>query len=327
MWRDCVRTVQNPLHVGRSGLGASQAGFAVTVFVLTNLVAGMAAQAVGSQSANPRMAFEVASIRPDKSTGRPISDFPIGPGRVYVPRGGIFRATHIRLIQYIGFAYKLTQSEMAYLADHVPDWVTTEGFDITARVEGTPSEDQLRLMMRSLLEDRFKLAIHKQDREVPVLALVLAKPGTTGPHLLPHLSDQPCPKTEPTAEARETVSGGFPVACHGIVILPPSAPGRIRFGARDVTLSFIADDLSGSAVANLGRPLIDGTGLTGTFDFTLECTPELNGPLPSDETFRPDPSGPTFREALQEQLGLKLESQKGTIEVFVIDHVEHPTGN
>jgi hypothetical protein len=55
---------------------------------------------------------------------------------------------------------------MAYLADHVPDWVTTEGFDITARVEGTPSEDQLRLMMRSLLEDRFKLAIHKQDREV-----------------------------------------------------------------------------------------------------------------------------------------------------------------
>jgi hypothetical protein len=189
MWRDCVgklqsvqrhpaaarwRTLQNPLHVGRSGLRASQAGFAVTVFVLTNLVVGVEAQAVGNQSANHRMAFEVASIRPDKSTGRPISDFPIGPGRIYVPRGGIFRATHIALIQYIGFAYNLTQSEMAYLAGHGPDWGTTEGFDITARVEGTPSEDQLRLMMQSLLEDRFKLAIHKQDREVPVLALVLA---------------------------------------------------------------------------------------------------------------------------------------------------------
>jgi uncharacterized protein (TIGR03435 family) len=271
--------------------------------------------------------FEAASIRPDKSTGRPVSDFPIGPGRVYVPRGGVFSATHILLIQYIGFAYELTHSQMAYLADHVPDWVTTEGFDITARIEGTPSEAQLRLMMRSLLEDRFKLAIRNQNREVPVLALVLARPGTTGPHLLPHSSDQPCPKTAPSAEATETVAGGFPVACHGIVMLPSSAPGRDRLGARDVTLSFIADAFSGSAVANLGSPVIDRTGLTGTFDFTLECTPELNGALPPDETFRPDQSGPTFREALQEQLGLKLESQKTNIEVFVIDHVERPSEN
>jgi len=342
MWRDCVgklqtvprdpaaagrRIVQNPSHVGRSGLRAPQVEFAVAVFVLTNLVLGMAAQTVDSQSAKPHMAFEVASIRPDKSTGRPISDFPIGPGRVYVPRGGIFRATHVLLIQYIGFAYNLTHSQMAYLADHVPNWVITEGFDITASVEGKPTEDQLRLMMQSLVEDRFKLAIHKQDREVPVLALVLAKPGTTGPHLLPHSSDQPCPKTAPTAEARETVSGGFPVACHGIVMLPPSAPGRDRLGARDVTLSFMADALSGSAVANLDRPVIDGTGLTGTFDFTLECTPELNGPQPPDDTFRSDPSRPTFREALQEQLGLELESQKGTIKMLVIDHVEHPAEN
>jgi len=308
-------------------LRAPQVGFAVAVFVCTNLVLGVAAQTVDSQSAKPGMAFEVASIRPDKSTGRPISDFPIGPGRVYVPREGIFRATHILPIQYIGFAYDLTHSQMAYLANHVPDWVVTEGFDITARVEGKPSEDQLRLMMQSLFEDRFKLAIHKQDREVPTLALVLARPGITGPVLLPHSFDAPCPKTAPTAEARETVSGGFPVACHGIVMLPPSASGRFRLGARDVTLGFIADALSGSALTNLDRPLIDRTGLTGTFDFTLECAPELSAPRPLDDKSPQDSSGPTFREALQEQLGLKLESQKSTIQMFVIDHVEHPSEN
>lgn len=314
-------------YLDRSCLGARWAGFAVIVFVLTNVLPGMAAQSLDSQSAKPRLAFEVSSVRPDKSQGRPVSDFPIGPGRVYVPRGGVFRAMHILPIQYIGFAYNLTESQMANLAAHVPNWVITEGFSITASVAGQPSEDQLRLMMQSLLEDRFNLEIHKQDRELPVLALVLAKPGRTGPRLTPHSLDPPCPKTAPPAEAQESVSAGFPVACHGIVVLPPSAPGRFRLGARDVTLSFITDALGGSAVANLGRPLIDRTGLTGTFDFLLECTSELNGPSPPNETSQPDPSGLGFREALQEQLGLKLQSQKGTVQMFVIDHVEHPTEN
>ena len=110
-------------------------------------------------------------------------------------------------------------------------------------------------------------------------------------------------------------------------MLPPSVPGRMRAGARDLTLSIMADSFSGSPATDLGRPLIDGTGLTGAFDFTLEWTPELNGPLPSDGTFRPDPTGLTFQEALRDQLGLKLESQKGNIEVFVVDHVERPSEN
>lgn len=304
-----------------------QAVLATAMFVLLDPVLGTAAQPKNNQSATPRMSFEVASVRPDKSTGRPTSDFPIGPARVYVPRAGVFRAAHILLFQYIGFAYNLTHSQMMYLAAHVPDWLTTEGFDITARVDGTASKEQLRLMMQSLLEDRFKLAIHKENREVPVWALVLEKAGTTGPHLLPHSSDPACPMTAPPAEAAETVSAGFPVTCHGIVLLPPGAPGRYRIGARDVTLSFIADALSGSAVANLDRPLIDKTGLTGTFDFALECTDGLNGPPPPNEAARPEPSMPTFREALEEQLGLKLESQKSTVELFVVDHVEHPTEN
>lgn len=301
--------------------------FAVAIFVLTkSLMLGLAAQTPVSHPAKARMAFEVASIRPDKSPGRPRSDFPIGSGRVYVPRGGIFRATHVLLFQFIGFAFDMTHSQMMYMAQHVPDWVTTEGFDITARAEGKPSEDQLRVMMQSLLADRFKLAIRKEERQLPLLALVLARSGHTGPHLLVHSSDPPCPNTAPPPETRETVSGEFPVACHGIVLLPPSSPGRMRVGARDVTMKHIADFFSGSAV-DVGRPLVDGTGLTGTFDFTLEWTPELNGSLPPNETFRPDLSGPGFRQALREQLGLKLESRKDTITEFVVDHVEHPTEN
>ena len=142
------------------------AGRDIAIVVLMSLVPSMRAQTAESVSETSRVAFEVASIRADTSEGRPISDFPIGPGRVYVPRGGLFRAKHVLLIQYIGFAYDLTHSQETYLADHVPEWVLRQGFDITARVEGRPSEDRLRGMMRSLLEERFKLAIHKQGREI-----------------------------------------------------------------------------------------------------------------------------------------------------------------
>jgi uncharacterized protein (TIGR03435 family) len=73
--------------------------------------------------------------------------------------------------------------------------------------------------------------------------------------------------------------------------------------------------------------MTDQTGLSGTFDFTLEFTPELTGPLPPGATFQPDASGPTMEEALREQLGLKLESSKTTMEVQVLDHVERPSEN
>ena len=82
-----------------------------------------------------------------------------------------------------------------------------------------------------------------------------------------------------------------------------------------------------SVMADLGRPVLDQTGLNGVFDFTLEWTPDINGPSPSSAAFQPDPSGPTFLEALKEQLGLKLDSQTGPVEVFVIDHIEMPSEN
>jgi uncharacterized protein (TIGR03435 family) len=90
-------------------------------------------------------------------------------------------------------------------------------------------------------------------------------------------------------------------------------------------LGFIADSLS--VAADLGRPMLDQTRLSGTFDFILEWIPEVQGPLPPGADIQPDPSGPDFQEALREQLGLKLESQKGPVDILVVDHVEHPSEN
>jgi uncharacterized protein (TIGR03435 family) len=182
----------------------------------------------------------------------------------------------------------------------------------------------MRLMMRSLLADRFKLAIHYENREVPVFAFVLSKSGKTGPKLQPHSDESPCPTEQPTSSTPAIVDG-LPAFCNGIYPLHPSVPGCLRFGGRRVTIGFIADTFS--AGTNLGRPMIDQTGLSGTFDFTLEWMPERRGPAPPGADVGPDSSGPSFEEALREQLGIKLQSQKGSISVLVVDHVERPSAN
>jgi uncharacterized protein (TIGR03435 family) len=99
----------------------------------------------------------------------------------------------------------------------------------------------------------------------------------------------------------------------------------MRVGARDVTLAFVTD--SSSTTAGFGRPIIDRTGLTGTFDFTLEWSRQLRSPQPPGADFQPDTSGPGFTDAVREQLGIKLESQKASVEVLVGDRIEHPSEN
>jgi uncharacterized protein (TIGR03435 family) len=277
-------------------------------------------------------AFDVASVKPNKSNNPPRSNFPLGPGEVYVPNGGLFSATNFPLATYIFFAYRIKGNQAQYLLPQLPDWVRIERFDIQARADGNPSKYQMRLMMQSLLADRFKLATHNQTREVPVFAWVLAKPGKTGPQLQPHPDGSPCPTNAPPPSApasaqtpSQTVAGGFPALCNGLFPLAPSAPGHLRTGARNVTLGFIADSLSYEA--DLGRPMVDQTGLSGTFDFTLEWMPEIQSSAAPSADFQPDPSGPSFQEALREQLGIQLQSQKGSVSVLVVDHVEHPSEN
>ena len=107
--------------------------------------------------------------------------------------------------------------------------------------------------------------------------------------------------------------------------MQPSAPGRVNLGARNVPIGLLAVSLTGWG--NLDRPILDQTGLSGTFDYHLEWTPQFEGPVPPGASFQPDPTGPTFLEALKEQFGLKLEPQTGPVDIIVVDHLEHPSEN
>lgn len=190
----------------------------------------------------------------------------------------------------------------------------------------------MRVMMRSLLADRFRLAVHNETREVPVLAFVLSKAGKIGPRLRPHLEDSPCQTSGPPPPAPgsapsppQTVAGGLPALCNAVFPMPTNGAGRLRYAGRNVTIGFIADSLTGPA--NLGSPMIDQTGLTGTVDFTLEWAREIRRAIRPGVDLPPDSSGPSFEEALQEQLGIKLRSQKSSMSVLVVDHVERPSEN
>jgi uncharacterized protein (TIGR03435 family) len=285
--------------------------------------------------AGGKMAFDVASVKQDTTAQSPTtvsSNIALGPGDYYTPTGGLFSVTNIPLNVYIAFAYKLTGNQTRSLLTELPKWATTDRFDIQARAAaGDPTKDQMRLMMQSLLMDRFKLAVHFETRQLPVFELVLDKPEKNGPQLQPHPADSACSTVPPAPSAAGSpappaiVAGGFPITCGGIQPMQASVPGRVRAGARNVTMELIASTLT--AFGDLDRPVLNHTGLSGTFDLLLEWTPQFNGPLPPGVNFQPDESGPTFQQALKEQLGLKLESQNGPVAVLVIDHIEQPSAN
>jgi uncharacterized protein (TIGR03435 family) len=280
------------------------------------------AAALAAQSAS-QPAFDIVSVKVSKSSTPSYSNVPMGPGDAFKPTGGYFSSTNLPLISYIAFAYKLMGTQARDLLEQSPAWIGADRFDIQARVEGNPGKDEMRLMMRSLLADRFKVSVHLETRQLPVAALVVAKEGQLGPQIQPHPADSPCPLD--VAPSGIVPDGRFPVLCGGLLQMPPSAPGRLRFGARNVTIAFIATSLS--AGTNSGRPMVDRTGLEGKFDFNLEWSQEIPVRAGAEPQLEQPPPGPTFEAALREQLGFKLESQKGPVSVWVLDRVEHPTGN
>jgi uncharacterized protein (TIGR03435 family) len=295
------------------------------------------AQAGWTQSASTgqlSVTFDVASVRQHNpgagEDGNDLqSNVPLGPGNVYTPTGGLLRSRNMPLLTYIAFAYKMTDGQLEAFRAMVPDWVAADRFDIEARTENQAvTKDQLRLMMRSLLAERFKLAVHYETREAPVFGLVLVKPGTTGPNLQAPLPGATCtgdPSAQTSTDAAkgspssETIAGGFPTICGGILGLQASASDRYSFGARDVPMSVIANALT--SWGNLGRPVVDKTGLAGNYNFVLDFVPEH---LQDSAT---GAGGPTFREALKQQLGLRLEPEKAPVQIVVFDHIEHATAN
>ena len=267
-----------------------------------------------------KMSFDVASVKPNNSGGRFASNIgPLYPGAPYSPTGGFFSATKVNLAMLIMFAYDLDSAQTLNLFNHLPKWGTTDRFDVQAKSEANPSREQMRMMMQSLLADRFKLAAHRETKEGPIYALVLVKPGQLGPQLKP---DAEGCSTDP-ASASTTSSAGssdeLPPIC-GAVRMPPTAPGRMRIGGRSETMKTFAMNLD-----RVDRPVVDRTGLIGGFDLNMEYQPD--DPQSPGANSQPDKDGPTFLEALREQLGLKLEPQTGPVTVLVVDHVEKPMPN
>jgi len=291
------------------------------------------------KAAGGKMAFEVASVRLNPGPLAP-SNFRLSPDDAYANTGGLLNADS-PLGNYIEFAYKIlpTREQWEAMYAHLPKWITTANYEIHARAPiPNPSKDQMRLMMQSLLKERFGLIVHYETRATPVFEMSPSKPGRLGPKLHRHEDEPSCSVTAPPGAGLlgNTTPGG--VALKGPDVYPATCGGvEARFephqmmlmGARDTTMDMIASSLQ---IGRLGRPIVNRTGLSGRYDFTLEWAPEpgtfKTGPGASpQETPASDPQSPTFMQAIEDQLGLKLKPGNAPLKVLTIDHVERPSEN
>jgi uncharacterized protein (TIGR03435 family) len=242
--------------------------------------------------------FDAASIKPNTSPSE-------GSGYGRTPGSGRFTATNNALQSLITTAYKLKDFQIS----GGPPWIKSDRYDVTAvSAQTNVTPEQFRTMLQALLAERFKLAVHTETKEVAVYALTPAKTGLK----ITAITDVDCPKYEKDN-----------VPCGAFYLGPTELSGR------NVSMSFFTEALS----ALLSRPVIDKTGFTGKFDVNLEFSP--------DGTTSYGPAGftqqgvsataadnkPSVFTALQDKLGLKLESQKALGEILVIDHAEKPSEN
>lgn len=243
----------------------------------------------------PLPSFEVASIK--LHVGDPMgARVPIGSGATDPSR---WNASNMTAKDLVCEAYGLSYFQVT----GGPDWAGSERFDISAKVDDAMAtqlgkltrreqNQQMSLMLRSLLIDRFKLRVTQETKDAPTYALVIAKGG-------PKLKE---------------ATGGTGVGRFGV------NNGQVTATSTDISMSNFAGALS----AQLAKPVVDQTGLTGKYDITWHYTMQTG--LSADASAA-DTAGPTIFDALQDQLGLKLESIKAPMETITIEHIEEPTPN
>jgi uncharacterized protein (TIGR03435 family) len=265
--------------------------FCSTMLLLKHVAAALLAFTAHAQS------FEVASVKPSATTGG-LFKMTGGPG---TSDPGRITYTNVPLRIVLLTAYDVRNYQLTG-----PDWLNTLRYDVTARLPEGATKEQLQAMLRNLLETRFRLTLHRESKEAPIYDLVVARKG---------------PKIKPvTGRSQEgAIASALPgVGADGFPKLRTPSPGLIietkdgvaRITAKEVTMLKFADMLTGQS----HRPVFDRTGLAGTYDFNLYFTPE--GAARSDS-----PDSDLFA-ALKEQLGLRLESRNGPVELLVIDHAE-----
>jgi len=236
--------------------------------------------------------FEVSTIKPNDSGVRGM--------QVLTFRGRTFITENSSLADLIMFAYRVQMKQIL----GAPDWIEKDRYDINATPdqEGTPNADQVRVMIRKLLADRFQMKFHHEKRELSAFVLTVGKDG-------------------PKLKAAQP-NGNL----HGVGIQP--APTGAMLFANNAPIPAFTSFLQSMM---LDRPVVDQTGLTGRYDVTVTFTPDdslFNGrpiglPKPADGI---EPA-PNFFEAIQQQLGLKLTAEKTQVDVLSIDHVEKPSAN
>jgi uncharacterized protein (TIGR03435 family) len=287
---------------------------------VTGTVAPQASARTLDAPAKPE--FEVASVKESAPDAPARGTEVLSPFHVYLPRGGRLSANAL-LGYYIIFAYSIADtSQYPHLLDGLPGWVRTQHFTIETKAEGNPTTGEVRLMMQSLLESRFKLASHREIRQQPVFALVLIDPGRPGPRLWPHAENAVC--KERGDEPLGIATGKAPPVLY-CGWNNWSEDGRLHQQMINVPIEDVVGYLGGAAGIVGGRehrPILDQTGLKGNFDMDFEFARDQLGT--SEDSFL---SGPTFTKALEQQLGMKLVKTTGPVSVMVIDHIEKPSAD
>jgi bla regulator protein BlaR1 len=283
------------------------------VFGLLSATPGQA-ESQASNTAASAPAYEVASIKPDKS-GDPRF-------KVMASPDGLSANTTLQML--IRLAYGVEDNQIS----GAPNWVNSDKYEIEAKMDSATADSVRKLsedqrdparghMLQELLVDRFKLTLHRETKELPVYLLVVAK---NGPKL------QEAKPGEPDGDGIKGPDGRSAVGGHFVRM------GRGQLNGHSLGMADIVRLFS----QQLGRTVVDKTGLTGNYDFTLQWAPdESQGPRfkqpaggqGAGDSAPPESSGLSIFTAIQEQLGLKLESQKGLVEILVIDHVEKPSDN
>jgi uncharacterized protein (TIGR03435 family) len=257
--------------------------------------------------------FEAASVRRNRSADARVM--------IQTPPGA-FTATNIALRGLVRFGYRLQDFQVT----GGPDWQTSDRFDVVAKARGDASPDEIRLMVRALLTERFMLKTHLETRELPLYALIVAdRGGRLGARL--RKSDATCDGREATAVPPATADADQAPRCGYLGPLPgvSLAAGRSMMAFRGLTM----DALARLLVTPAGRAVIDRTGLAGYFDGEFDFTSEFGPPPPPPGAPDPldRPSLPSLFTILPEQLGLRLEPQRGPVEVLVIEGAQRPSEN
>jgi uncharacterized protein (TIGR03435 family) len=298
-----------------------------------------------SPPATPERRFEVASIKPSPNTAqdrvaalqqrfttaaRAAMDPNASAADAHIYPGGRWRAVRIEVRALLLIAFDLHE----YQLEGGPSWVTTEYFDINASAGGDATAAEYRAMLRSLLVDRFALKTHTETRQVPVQVLTLARTdGRLGPNLKPTSAEcaatvaerqrtkTPPPRLGPPPEGVDAQRAVIKSPRCGAITSVKFAGEGTSVAAGGTPITLIVDRVS----METKSPVIDRTALTGLYDFLLEYEPaRAAGALPANAPTDVTPYAP-MPKALQQQLGLRLETEPGPLPVVVIEAISHPT--